>query len=73
MTIKPRVTVAAIPKGRTCLWSRADEDTDCWEGSCGAAWSLNDGTPEENEMNYCPRCGAKLEQAKAPSSDSQGE
>ena len=47
--------------GRACRWSRADEDTDLWEGSCGVAWSLPDGTPKENGMNYCPRCGAKLE------------
>lgn len=48
----------------TCVWSRADDDTDLWEGSCGVAWSLSEGQPSENGMNYCPRCGAKLEQAK---------
>lgn len=47
-----------------CVWSRADDDTDLWEGSCGVAWSLSEGQPSENGMNYCPRCGAKLEQAK---------
>ena len=49
---------------RACVWSRADDDTDLWEGSCGVAWVLWEGTPAENGMNYCPRCGAKLEQEK---------
>lgn len=45
---------------KTCEWSHADDDTDLWEGTCGVAWSLSDGTPEENEMRFCPRCGGKL-------------
>ena len=49
---------------RACVWSRGDDDTDKWEGSCGVAWVLWEGTPAENGMNYCPRCGAKLEQEK---------
>ena len=53
-----------VPILRTCVWSRGDDDTDKWEGSCGVAWSLSEGTPADNGMNYCPRCGAKLEQAK---------
>ena len=24
------------------------------------AWLLNDGTPEENEMNFCPKCEADM-------------
>ena len=28
---------------------------------CGCEWCLNDGTPEENGMNYCPNCGAKMD------------
>lgn len=28
--------------------------------ACGEAWFLASGTPEENNMNYCPRCGAKI-------------
>lgn len=36
-------------------------DADLWEGACGVAWSLEFGTPTEHQMNYCPRCGAKLE------------
>lgn len=27
---------------------------------CGEDWMLYAGTPEENHMNYCPRCGARM-------------
>lgn len=52
---------------RTCVWTRdADEQYghDSWDGTCGVKWCIPVGTPSENGMNYCPRCGAKLEQAK---------
>ncbi len=32
---------------------------DCSE--CGDSWTTIDGTPFENGMKYCPRCGARLE------------
>lgn len=28
---------------------------------CGETWVLNDGTPAENNMNYCPNCGASMQ------------
>ena len=28
---------------------------------CGEPWVLNAGTPSENDMNYCPNCGAKMD------------
>lgn len=31
--------------------------------ACGEDWVLNDGNPEENHMNYCPRCGARMDGA----------
>lgn len=27
---------------------------------CESLWTLYDGTPEENEYEYCPKCGAYL-------------
>ena len=27
---------------------------------CGCEWYLEDGSPAENGMNYCPSCGARL-------------
>ena len=31
---------------------------------CGVDWDIIDGTPEDNDMNYCPNCGAKMEPPK---------
>lgn len=28
---------------------------------CGAEWLLTEGTPKNNKMNYCPKCGARME------------
>lgn len=28
---------------------------------CGEDWVLNDGTPKENNMRHCPRCGARMD------------
>lgn len=36
-------------------------DDDTYECSrCGEPWTLIEGTPKENNMNYCPNCGAKM-------------
>ena len=29
--------------------------------ACGEPWTTIDGTPQDNGMNYCPNCGAKME------------
>lgn len=43
-----------------CVWQ---EDVEgYWAGNCGIHWCLEDGTPKENGMNFCPRCGKRLEQ-----------
>ena len=47
------------PSGK---WQRYDDhDANAWECSlCGEIWQLMEGTPEENHMNYCHNCGAKM-------------
>ena len=49
-----------------CAWTRSQEweDSDCWKTDCGNAWRLDDGTPSENHMSFCPFCGRKLEEEK---------
>lgn len=39
-------------------WIERDEYYEC--SHCGLAWALNDGTPKENEMYYCPKCKAHM-------------
>lgn len=29
---------------------------------CGLLWWIEEGTAEENEMYYCPKCGAKMDE-----------
>ena len=29
---------------------------------CAEEWTLNDGAPTENNMYYCPQCGAKMDE-----------
>ena len=41
-------------------WKEWDEDT--WSCSvCGEPWTLTEGTPKDNGMNYCPNCGARMD------------
>lgn len=64
--IRLRAELAAL-KERTqsvCRWRMEDDDSGLWAGDCGAMWTLTGGSPEENEMAYCPQCGRKLEQVE---------
>lgn len=45
-----------------CLWTRADDDTDLWETSCGEEFCIIEGTPKENKMRFCCYCGKPLEE-----------
>ena len=45
---------------QSCAW-REDED-GAWDTSCGQRFELNEGTPAENDMRFCPYCGKPLEQ-----------
>ena len=48
-----------------CEWHLDDEEMNAWESACGLVWCLNEGTPKENEMAYCPKCGRHLTQSAA--------
>ena len=43
----------------SCGWT-LDHDEFAWDTGCGHLFILNDGTPKENEMVYCPFCGNKI-------------
>lgn len=45
-----------------CLWSRADDDTDTWETSCGHAFTIIEGTPTDNHMAFCCYCGRRVDE-----------
>ena len=41
-----------------CHWSQ--DDSDAWMTECRKAYGINEGTPEENRMKFCPFCGKEL-------------
>jgi hypothetical protein len=45
-----------------CNWYY-DDQTDCWSTSCGHEYTINEGSPEENDMCFCTFCGGKLKNA----------
>jgi hypothetical protein len=45
-------------------WKVDDEEHELWECSiCGKVWCLY-GTPIDNGMNFCPKCGADMRGGK---------
>jgi predicted RNA-binding Zn-ribbon protein involved in translation (DUF1610 family) len=42
---------------KVCKWTQAEEGF--YDTSCGRSF-----TPQENEYNFCPGCGGKLEEVK---------
>jgi len=63
ITAIPAADVAPVRHGR---W--IEENPDCLDGDsvyvcsvCGETWTLIEGTPLDNNMHYCPNCGAKMD------------
>lgn len=54
--------IATTLKTGHCTWHESAYDYNIWESECGLTWELIDGTPKENGMNYCPRCGEKIKE-----------
>lgn len=56
---QPTADVAPVRHGR---WKELDEE-GCYSCSvCGNPWIIIDGTPQDNEMYFCPHCGAKMDE-----------
>ena len=50
----------AVPISTT-RYVEIDSDWNLWQcEKCEFEWHLMSGTPPENEMSYCPRCGRKI-------------
>ena len=47
-------------KEEACNWHQEDYESSYWSSDCGIQFVLDDGTPKENNMNYCCKCGKKL-------------
>ena len=48
---------------KKCKWEY-DDTHDCWETGCNNAFTLIEGSPENNNMKYCPYCGKEIWQLK---------
>ena len=46
-----------------CRWTMDDFDGS-WDTECQEKFVLNDGTPHENGMRWCPYCGGRLQEAR---------
>ena len=48
-----------------CIYTLVEPDWSTWECSnCKDLWTLTNGTPEDNHMNYCPHCGYRIVENK---------
>lgn len=56
------MAIAALqePERKKGRWEDFGDNNSYRCTACGEIWILNDGTPEENNMNYCPNCGADM-------------
>lgn len=43
-----------------CEWKLCDEEANVYDTSCGNPHILIEGTPKENNYEYCPYCGKKI-------------
>ena len=61
----PAVDAEPVRHGR---YIQLDEDT--WQCSaCGVLWTFIDGGPDDNEVDYCPKCGARMDEGEAHEDD----
>ena len=57
---KALLSRAPVEKADVCQWSEDDDGN--WSGTCGCTWVLEAGTPNENDMKFCPICGRPMKQ-----------
>ena len=65
---------AALEQPAECRWLQdGDEESDLWAASCGRHryFSLNEGTPKDNDMTHCCFCGKPLVEVPIEPEDKQ--
>lgn len=50
-------------QNETCAWEYWAHG-EYWETGCDNAFVLNDGTPKENGMIFCPYCSHRIEEVE---------
>ena len=60
----PSEDVQPVRRGKwICVADYGESEYKCT--NCHDIWYLDEGTPIENGMYYCPNCGAKMEEYKS--------
>lgn len=60
--------------GYTCTWIQEEnQDSNTWSTSCGREWELTDGTPMENDIQYCVFCGRSVRTVDGSDQDDEAE
>jgi hypothetical protein len=44
-----------------CTWAQDGEDSDTWGTLCGQFFTVNEGSPADNDMRHCCYCGKSLD------------
>jgi hypothetical protein len=44
-----------------CAWARDGEDSDTWVTQCDHYFTINEGTPRDNDMKFCCFCGKPVD------------
>ena len=56
-----RLPAADVTPAKHCKWTCTDESAGVYRCSyCDGDFLILEGTPDDNSINYCPYCGAKL-------------
>lgn len=48
-----------------CEWRLCDEEANVYDTSCRNPHILIEGTPKENNYEYCPYCGKKIKEMES--------
>ena len=57
-----------------CIWTNATTDhSDTWETECGKMFTLNEGSPSDNDMKFCCYCGGSLEEERFSNLEEEAE
>ena len=59
----PTIEAEPVKRGEWITHDYFDGDVYYVCSVCGKEWYLNDGTPKDNGMKFCPNCGAKMYQS----------
>jgi len=57
----PAADVVEVVHGEWIYGEDDYDDLTYYCSICKEPWTLIEGTPQDNLMNYCPKCGAKMD------------